>query len=140
MIIRLVLLSAFFLSCTNKTELDEVDDYFKKWNKLGITNYEFTLRVNCFCTQETVGPHKIVVKNNSIVSVNGIPYDPNTHYSVKTIEQLFTYIQKTLAEKPVQKTLSFDAQYFFPNNVYFDMSEMIADEEIGYIVTDFKPL
>jgi hypothetical protein len=72
--------------------------------------------------------------------VNGIPYDPNTHYSVKTIEQLFTYIQKTLAEKPVQKTLSFDAQYFFPNNVYFDMSEMIADEEIGYIVTDFKPL
>ena len=117
-----------------------MDDYFKKWNKLGITDYEFTLRVNCFCTSETVGPHKIVVKKNSIVSVNGIPYDPNTHYSVKTIEQLFTYIQKTLAEKPVQKTLAFDAQYFFPNNVYFDMSEMIADEEIGYIVTDFKPL
>lgn len=135
-----VFISLLLLGCTKSSGLDEVDDYFKKWNKLGITNYEYTLRVNCFCTQETVGPHKIVVKNNSIVSVNGIPYDPNTHFSVKTIEQLFTYIQKTLAEKPVQKTLSFDAQYFFPNNVYFDMSEMIADEEIGYIVTDFKPL
>lgn len=135
-----VFISLLLLGCTKSSGLDEVDDYFKKWNKLGITDYEFTLRVNCFCTSETVGPHKIVVKKNSIVSVNGIPYDPNTHYSVKTIEQLFTYIQKTLAEKPVQKTLAFDAQYFYPTNVYFDMSEMIADEEIGYIVTDFKPL
>jgi hypothetical protein len=135
-----VFISLLLLGCTKSSGLDEVDDYFKKWNKLGITDYEFTLRVNCFCTSETVGPHKIVVKKNSIVSVNGIPYDPNTHFSVKTIEQLFTYIQKTLAEKPVQKTLAFDAQYFYPTNVYFDMSEMIADEEIGYIVTDFKPL
>jgi hypothetical protein len=135
-----VFISLLLLGCTKGSGLDEVDDYFKKWNKLGITNYEYTLRVNCYCTQETVGPHKIVVKNNSIVSVNGNPYDPNAHFSVKTIEQLFMYIQKKLAEKPVQKTLSFDAQYFFPNNVYFDMSEMIADEEIGYIVTDFKPL
>ena len=135
-----VFISLLLLGCTKSSGLDEVDDYFKKWNKLGITDYEFTLRVNCFCTSETVGPHKIVVKKNSIVSVNGIPYDPNTHYSVKTIEQLFTYIQKTLAEKPVQKTLAFDAQYFFPNNIYFDISEMIADEEMGYIVTDFKPL
>jgi hypothetical protein len=135
-----VFISLLLLGCTKSSGLDEVDDYFKKWNRLGITDYEFTLRVNCFCTSETVGPHKILVKKNSIVSVNGIPYDPNTHFSVKTIEQLFTYIQKTLAEKPVQKTLAFDAQYFYPTNVYFDMSEMIADEEIGYIVTDFKPL
>lgn len=128
------------LGCTKTTGMDEVDDYFKKWSKLGISDYEFTLRVNCFCTLETVGPHKIVVKKNSILTVNGVPYDPNIHFSVKTIEQLFTYIQKTLAEKPVQKTLAFDAQYFFPTNIYFDMSEMIADEEMGYIVTDFKPL
>jgi hypothetical protein len=135
-----LLISLMLLGCTKTTELNEVDDYFKKWNKLGITDYEFTLRVNCFCTSETVGPHKIVVKKNSILTVNGKPYDPNIHFSVKTIDQLFTYIQKTLAEKPVQKTLAFDAQYFFPNNIYFDISEMIADEEMGYIVTDFKPL
>lgn len=135
-----LLISLMLLGCTKTTELNEVDDYFKKWNKLGITDYEFTLRVNCFCTSETVGPHKILVKKNSILTVNGKPYDPNIHFSVKTIEQLFTYIQKTLAEKPVQKTLAFDAQYFFPNNIYFDISEMIADEEMGYIVTEFKPL
>jgi len=135
-----LLISLMLLGCTKTTELNEVEDYLNKWNKLGITDYEFTLRVNCFCTSETVGPHKIVVKKNSILTVNGKPYDPNIHFSVKTIEQLFTYIQKTLAEKPVQKTLAFDAQYFFPTNIYFDMSEMIADEEMGYIVTDFKPL
>jgi hypothetical protein len=128
------------LGCTKTTGMDEVDDYFKKWSKLEISDYEFTLRVNCFCTVETVGPHKVVVKKNAIVSVNGNPYDPNTHFSVKTIEQLFAYVKKTLAEKPAQQTLEFDVKYFFPTNIYFDISEMIADEEIGYVLTAFKPL
>lgn len=44
------------------TDLNEVDENYKRWTKLGITDYEFTLRVNCFCTVETVGPHKVVVK------------------------------------------------------------------------------
>jgi hypothetical protein len=128
------------IGCSKSSDLNEADDNYKKWTKLGITDYEFTLRVNCFCTVETVGPHKIVVKKNAIVTVNGKPYDPNTNVSVKTIEQLFVYIQKTIAEKPVQQTLAFDPQYYFPTNIYFDISEMIADEEIGYVITEFKRL
>lgn len=138
--IKWLLLSVLFIGCTKNTDLNEVDENYKRWIKLGITDYEFTLRVNCFCTVETVGPHKVVVKKNAIVSVNGNPYDPNTHFSVKTIEQLFAYVKKTLAEKHAQQTLEFDVKYFFPTNIYFDISEMIADEEIGYVLTAFKPL
>ena len=138
--IKWLLLSVLFVGCTKNTDLNEVDENYKRWTKLGITDYEFTLRVNCYCTIETVGPHKITVKKNKLESVNGKPYDSNTHYSVKTIEQLFDYIQKTLADKPVRKTLEFDPQYFFPTNIYFDISEMIVDEEIGYVLTAFKPL
>jgi uncharacterized protein involved in tolerance to divalent cations len=121
-------------------EVSQVNDYFEKWINLQITNYEFTLSVKCYCTPETAGPHNIVVKNNSIITVNNVPYDANIHFFVKTMDQMFEYILKTLAEKPARKILAFDAQYSFPMNVYFDISEMIADEEIGYLLTDFKPL
>ncbi|MGB1020739.1 MAG: DUF6174 domain-containing protein, partial [Flavobacteriaceae bacterium] len=35
--------------------------------------------------------------------------------------------------------LEFDPTYGFPSYIYYDVSEIIADEEIGYRVSDFKP-
>ena len=33
----------------------------------------------------------------------------------------------------------FDSIYGFPSYIYFDISEMIADDEIGYTITNFIP-
>jgi len=33
---------------------------------------------------------------------------------------------------------SFDENYGYPIDIYFDMDEMIADEEIGYTISNFK--
>ena len=35
-----------------------------------------------------------------------------------------------LLKEPFQKVLEFDQVYGYPENLYFDMDEMIADEEI----------
>ena len=128
-----------FVSCLKNSVTIQSDSQFQKWKDLNISNYEFTLRVNCFCTLETVGPHNIVVRNNAIQTVNGVNYDPSKHGSVKTIDQLFVVISENLAKKPFSKTLEYDTKYYFPSNIFFDLSEMIADEEIGYTVTQFKP-
>lgn len=138
--LRLLFLPLLLLGCTKISDANDVDSNYDKWKKLGISDYQFTLRVNCFCPIETVGPHQVVVKNNAVVSVNGSSYDPNQHYHIKTINQFFDFIQKTLAQKPAQKTLEFDPKYHVPLSIFFDLSEMIADEEIGYVITDFKPL
>ena len=37
------------------------------------------------------------------------------------------------------ETIEYDKEYGFPSYIYFDISEIIADEEIGYTLTDFKP-
>lgn len=137
---RLILIFIFCLGCSKATDLNLSDQQFQKWKNQKITDYEFTLRVNCFCTIEYVGPHNIVVKNNIIQSVNGVLYDPVKHPSVKTIEQLFEIIAANLKRKPFSKTLEYDPKYYFPANIFFDISEMVADEEIGYTVTQFKPL
>jgi hypothetical protein len=128
-----------FISCTKSSVTNQADEQFQKWKKLNISDYEFTLRVNCFCTLETAGPHNIVVKNNTIQTVNGVSYDPTKHFSVTTIDQLFVIIDDNLAKSPFSKTLEYDSKYHFPSNIYFDISQMIADEEIGYTVSQFKP-
>ena len=136
---RLILIFIFCLGCSKATDLNLSDQQFQKWKNQKIVDYEFTLTVNCFCTIETRGPHAIVVKGGKIQSVNGENYDAVKHYAAKTIDQLFELISVNLGRKPFSKTLEYDTKYHFPSSIYFDISQMIADEEIGYTVSDFKP-
>jgi hypothetical protein len=39
----------------------------------------------------------------------------------------------------VVEEIQYDDEYGFPSYIYFDISERIADEEIGYTLTDFVP-
>ena len=64
-----------FLNCTKNTEViseDEVQLQEQKWKKQGITDYEFTSQISCFCQTDYTLPKAIVVKNNQILSVNGV--------------------------------------------------------------------
>jgi hypothetical protein len=56
-----------------------------------------------------------------------------------TIDEFFEYIKNQRLENPIVESLEFDSMYGFPTYIYFDISEMIADEEIGYTLTDFIP-
>ena len=57
---------------------------------------------------------------------------------MKTVDELFNIIDEKLKDDPFIFTLKFDQTYGFPIDIYFDMDEMIADEEIGYTISDFK--
>ena len=131
-----------FLNCTKNTEVipeDEVSQQEQKWKKQGITEYAFTLQISCFCIVDYTRPKSIVVKNNQIESVNGIAYIDLEYETYMTFDDFFEYIKERQKENPVQENLEFDPTYGFPTYIYFDISEMIADEEIGYTITDFLP-
>jgi hypothetical protein len=131
-----------FLNCTKNTEVipeDEVSQQEQKWKKQGITEYAFTLQISCFCIVDYTRPKSIVVKNNQIESVNGIAYTDLEYETYMTFDDFFEYIKERQKENPVQENLEFDPTYGFPTYIYFDISEMIADEEIGYTITDFLP-
>ncbi len=131
-----------FLNCTKNTEVipeDEVSQQEQKWKKQGITEYAFTLQISCFCIVDYTRPKSIVVKNNQIESVNGIAYTDLEYETYMTFDDFFEYIKERQKENPVQENLEFDPTYGFPTYIYFDINEMIADEEIGYTITDFLP-
>lgn len=127
------------LSCKPPVANSEQQSPEQVWKKANIHSYEFLLRINCFCSPETIGPHKIQVKADTIFSVNGIPYDRAKSYVIlKTIPDLFRFIKESDARTPFRKSVVYDSAYGFPTSLYYDYDERIADEEIGYIITEFR--
>ena len=110
------------------------------WKKKGISNYEMTMKISCYCLQGRVGPHLIVVENDKIKTVNNLPYDSSKTGPILTINELFDFIIISLAKNPYQHSLDYNTIFYYPKNIYFDFSKQIADEEIGYEITSFKAL
>jgi hypothetical protein len=128
------------LSCTKSGDYDELSTNQSKWNGFDIVNYEFSLRINCFCPSERVGPHLIKVVNDTIVSVNNLPYDISKTGELMTINQLFSYLKVSLEKNPYKETIEYNSGFGYPQNIYFDFIQTAADEEIGFQISDFKEI
>jgi hypothetical protein len=53
---------------------------------------------------------------------------------------LFEEINNRMSQNPASAVIAYDRTYGFPTIASFDMDIMIADEEIGYYLSDFIPL
>ena len=135
----------FLISCNSFEEVTpnpasiELSNALEIWEDKNLNNYIYTLNVNCFCPLR--GPNEIEIKNDNIIKVNGksvSSQELQELWDVKSINQIFEIIEDKLSRNPYQYTLKFDADYGYPIDVYFDMDEMIADEEIEYLITNFK--
>ena len=129
-----------FLGCKTVEPLDDASANLNLWNEKKIENYSFSFKRICFCTLEYVGPNQVVVQNGKVVTVNGAAYNSsNNRYGViPTIPELLLTIKSHIDKKPIRQTLNFNPSYGYPTNVFFDFSEQMADDEIGYEVTNFK--
>tara|TARA_B100000768_G_scaffold154926_1_gene151785 strand:+ start:653 stop:1099 length:447 start_codon:yes stop_codon:yes gene_type:complete len=139
-----IFLLFIILNCTKKTGVipeDELNlqEQEKKWKKQGIIDYEFTSQISCFCQSDYTLPKAISVKNDEIQSINGVAYANLEYENHMTIDELFDYIEDHQNKNPVIENLEFDSVYGFPSYIYFDISEVIADDEISYTITNFIP-
>lgn len=140
LVISILFLFLVFFRCTDTKELlpeDISSKQEKLWESQEIKDYGFTLEISCYCIDEYTLPKRVEVRNNQIQSLNGIPYGDLEYESYYTFNEFFDYIKERQKENPVVENLSYDSIYGFPTYIYFDISEMIADEEIGYTITEF---
>ena len=138
MIIRLffVVVLIFFVSCSKEDQLSEKD----LWYSLNIENYEMIQQISCFCfPYEFNLPKSIKVENDEIVLIDGKdPKETVGYESFYSINSLFYFIESKLKENPEIYEINYNKEYGYPESIYFDMSKMFADEEIGYYISDFK--
>ena len=129
-----------FISCSRSNDIIDELKGLELWESLNIYDYNMTQTISCFCfPYEFTQPKDIEVENNLIISIDGKnPTETVGYSSFMTIDELFDFIESKLDEQPEFYEIEYNEEYGYPETLYFDMSKMIADEEIGYNISDFK--
>lgn len=126
----------------------QLDANRKKWDSLDINDYSFTLQRNCFCRGDAIRPVNIEVRDGSVTSARYadtgelIPddrqYNKQSVYNLNA-EGLFNLVEQGIQSGAAQVDATYDKQYGLPTSIYIDQSTQIADEEMGYTISNFQP-
>ncbi|UOG91105.1 MAG: DUF6174 domain-containing protein [Candidatus Thiothrix sulfatifontis] len=120
----------------------------KKWNSLDIQDYSFTLQRNCFCRGDAIRPINIEVRDGSVAKATYadtgelLPDDRKTNkqsvYNLNA-DGVFNLVEQGIKSGAAKVDVSYDKQYGLPTSIYIDQSFQIADEEMGYTISNFQP-
>jgi hypothetical protein len=118
----------------------ELDANLALWLDAGIDDYEYVLRLSCFCPPEITQPGRVRVRDGTIDSVedpdDGTPLDPADYL---TLPELFGVVQQAIDAEAYALAVTYDATRGFPASVQVDFDELVADDELEYTATEFVP-
>ena len=124
----------FTISCKKSESTAKFSVNQTLWNGKNILNYTFTLRLVCLCPPGRLGPNIVKVVNGKIAAVNGKSYDESVTGKLYPIKEYFDFIKSSLDKKPFRSDISYNPKYGYPEIVYFDFNEAVADDEIRYAI------
>lgn len=146
---KLILLTLIVIltACSAGTPT-ELEQNRQAWQNAGITHYNFSLNVGCFCAFRDQMPLTIEVQNGEVVSMTYsdgtlVPAtDPSyeTFSKYATIDRIFSELEAGLSGDAEEVTVTYDSVHGFPNNIYFDFILAAADDELSITVADFEVL
>jgi uncharacterized protein DUF6174 len=121
---------------------DELADARSRWARNGRSSYAYTVARSCFCGD--IGPMRVSVLEGVVVSrvytETGQPVPADRHTDLDTVEELFELLEDALDEDPADFEASYDGLFGYPASAFIDYSANVADEEDGFVVTDFTIL
>ena len=148
--IGLFLLAMLAASCskeatmtTKELALHDLAQAKAKWIKADVKQYRMDQSVSCFCYFENPEANTWSI-NETIGGEILINDEPNikSYPFAKTVNQLFGAIEEYINREPYPHTLSiqYNPLIGFPESLYVDLEQMMADEEIGWEQKNFKVL
>lgn len=119
-------------------KMDTMRENRWKWIKSAIFDYEVDESLNCFCV--IAGKHQLLVVDNHVVSATNSQGEAvaNPTQYFKTVDQLFQFIEESLKKNPARADITYDSTYGYPKSIYIDFDERMADEEMGYELSNFE--
>ena len=116
-----------------------LDENRRLWESKAIEAYQFTQSISCYFAVEYTRAKILRVQDEILIAVDGqTNFEETSPYAYFTVEEAFAYIENRLAEDHFDFSIDYHKDYGFPQQFYFDRSEMIADDEIGYRFTAFE--
>ncbi|AKG53140.1 hypothetical protein DGWBC_0456 [Dehalogenimonas sp. WBC-2] len=121
----------------------ELDTNRSIWEKAGIVDYEFQLRIVCFCPYDYTRPVTVQVAGGNPVTVTyaDAPFEVTTDFFQRadTIEKLFDIIQNSIDTGADSLVVKYDPTYGYPKSISIDPIKDAIDEEISYLVKYLIP-
>ena len=109
-----------------------------RWDALGLVDYEFRTNWVCFCLREFNAQVDLEVRDGVIV---GGVYAPETGFTsavdlslYETVKGLFDIITDAIVRDAHKITATYHPEYGYPESVFIDYDERIADEERGFAI------
>lgn len=128
---------------TKELALHDLAQAKAKWIKADVKQYRMDQSVSCFCYFENPEANTWSI-NETIGGEILINDEPNikSYPFAKTVNQLFGAIEEYINREPYPNILSiqYNSLIGFPESLYVDLEQMMADEEIGWEQKNFKVL
>ena len=124
---------------------DDLNEHRRAWSRLGISNYTFDYVRLCFCGGPAGDTLRIVVRGDSVVSVENRgpraePIQPSVYTVwVKTIDGLFDELKDAIDEDADQVDVQYDRQFSYPRIANIDFIKRAIDDEMRFEITRFTP-
>ena len=114
---------------------DELAIARAKWADAALDGYTMTITRSCFCPPEYRGPYRVVMDGGEAASVTyeGRPSDVGEPPSV---DALFALLESAYAEGAARVDVTYHDELGYPIELYIDRDERLADEEIGYSISE----
>ncbi|GAB5535510.1 MAG: hypothetical protein Rubg2KO_17590 [Rubricoccaceae bacterium] len=144
---RVLLLSLVLAACSAPAAVppadlspeDELAQAQAQWADASLDAYEMTITRSCFCPPEWRGPYTATVEEGTMTSfvyVDG----PISQGEPPTVEGLFELLETAYTEGAARVDVTYHEDWGYPVSLYIDKEEMMADEEIGYTVSELIQL
>jgi hypothetical protein len=114
-----------------------------KWERTRPAAYTFTIARYCFCTSDGIGPVIVSVRDGVVESrtyVNsGAAVAPTYADYFPTVDGLFELIEDARRQGADAINATYDPARGFPVVISIDYVREMADDELTYRATDFRP-
>ena len=126
----------------DEVKLQQVQKVQESWKKLGITEYKFNFKWECYCTEAYTSLVEVHVAENEIKSVKYVDPSDEMNYQVDlekyhTIDELFEYIMESIKSMPYSLEVEYDDKLTMPTKFNVNPKLEIADDETGFSITKF---
>ena len=143
-IVSCVLACATALSCRDGTgpgdRVAEVTLQRVRWTQQSVSDYAFVARYTCFCALGGVDV-RVQVRGGTVVSrtlvSSGEPLPDADAPSFPAIDGFFDRLRDALDQPAAEVRVQYDPIYHYPSSVYIDYSRSVADEEFGFLISEF---
>ena len=106
-----------------------------KWADAALDGYTMTITRSCFCPPEYRGPYTVAVDGGEVSSVlyGGQPAEAG---EPPTVDALFALLETAYAEGAARVDVDYHDELGYPVELYIDRDTRLADEEVGYSISE----